>query len=181
MSTILPRTQVPNLNLSDTNDNTFDLHQTTSQADNFLIVFFYRGYHCPICKAQLQDLNKNIEKFEELGIKLVAVSSNTEELAKKSAEEWDIDKLQVVYGLDIKTGMNEWGLNATASIKDSEPAQFTEPGMFIIRPNGELYASSIQTMPFTRPSSRELLGGLKYIVEKGYPGRGELALEEIAA
>ncbi len=42
-----------------------------------------------------------------------------------------------------------------------------------MRPNGELYAALIGSMPFARPHFSEILKALRFIIEKDYPGRGE--------
>ena len=48
-----------------------------------------------------------------------------------------------------------------------------EPGLFAIRPDGNLYASSVQSTPFVRPSTEGLLKSLDWIIQNGYPARGE--------
>ena len=63
------------------------------------------------------------------------------------------------------------GLSAAA--KDTEPAHFSEPGTFVIRPDRTLYASSTQPTPFSRAAPKQLLRSLEYIVENDYPARGE--------
>lgn len=78
----------------------------------------------------------------------------------------------VGYGLSIEKA-REWGLFISKGISDSEPTEFSEPGLFLVKADGTLYAASIQTMPFTRPDFDELLGGLKFVKDKNYPARGE--------
>ena len=112
------------------------------------------------------------ERFEERGIEIVAVSSNSRELAERSVEEWGLEGLTVGYGLGLEAA-DEWGLFVSAAAKENEPAYFNEPALFVVRPDGELYASMVQTMPFSRPPAEALLGSLEWIVEKGYPARGE--------
>ncbi len=45
--------------------------------------------------------------------------------------------------------------------------------MFLVRPNGELYAALIDSMPFARPHFSEIVKAHQFIIEKDYPGRGE--------
>lgn len=115
-----------------------------------------------------------LDEFADAGIGVVAISSNPEELARKTAEEWRLERLPLGYGLTLEDG-RAWGLFTTAAIKDAEPDTFTEPGTFVVRPDGTLYASIVQSMPFTRAPGKELLGGLKWVIENDYPARGELA------
>ena len=61
----------------------------------------------------------------------------------------------------------------TTSIGIEEPALFSEPGVFIVRPDDTLYYGAVQTMPFARPHFDELLAALDFALEKNYPARGE--------
>jgi hypothetical protein len=83
-----------------------------------------------------------------------------------------VSSTAVGYGLPLDTA-KEWGLYISSAVKDSEPAHFSEPGLFVIRPDGELYAASIQTMPFSRASAEQLLDTLQFVIEKDYPARGD--------
>ena len=116
-----------------------------------------------------------VEQSEERGIQVVAVSSNTEELAKRTVADWSIDRLTVGFGLELRDA-DRWGLFASAAASDAEPETFTEPGIFIVRPDGTLYASIVQTMPFSRPPGSSLLKMLEWVIENDYPARGEAAI-----
>lgn len=76
------------------------------------------------------------------------------------------------FGLSIETA-RAWGLFVSRGLNENEPAQFVEPGLFVVRPDGTLYASSLQTMPFARPHTETLLKSLDWIVANDYPARGE--------
>jgi hypothetical protein len=54
-----------------------------------------------------------------------------------------------------------------------EPALFSEPGLYLVRPDRTLYAGAVNTMPFARTNFGELLKALDFIIEKDYPARGE--------
>lgn len=165
-----PQKQVPALSVKTVGGSEWSLGE--QRPEHFTFVFFYRGYHCPICKKYLNSIDEKVDELESMGINAVAISSDSEERATKSKEEWGIEKLPVGYGLSIEKA-REWGLYVSKGVKDSEPEIFSEPGLFVVRPDGELYAASIQTMPFTRPGIEELIGGFKFVIDKGYPGRGE--------
>lgn len=55
-----------------------------------------------------------------------------------------------------------------------EPARFSEPGVFLVRPDGTLYFSRVQTMPFARPHFADILSAIDMVVAKSYPARGEV-------
>jgi hypothetical protein len=54
-----------------------------------------------------------------------------------------------------------------------EPALFSEPGVFIVRPDATRYYWAVQTMPFARPHIDELIGALDFAIAKDYSARGE--------
>jgi hypothetical protein len=81
------------------------------------------------------------------------------------------------YELSLQSA-RQWGLYISASrgqtsIGIEEPELFSEPGVFIVRPDGTLYYGSTQTMPFARPQFQDLLGAIDFAVAKDYPARGE--------
>jgi len=93
------------------------------------------------------------------------------------AEKIGASALRFGYGLPLPAA-REWGLYISASrgktsIGIEEPALFSEPGIFIVQPDGTLYYGSTQTMPFARPSFAELVGGLDFVIKNDYPARGE--------
>ena len=167
---ILPTQTFPALDLPLTNDLRWELGKQDYK--NHLLMFFYRGKHCPVCRKQLRELERQIDTFEAIGVNLIAISMNNEALAKATVEEWGIRKLPVAYDLSVQQA-HDIGLYLSKGINDSEPEIFSEPGLFIVKPDYSVYASSIQTMPFTRPSAEELIGALKYIQAHDYPPRGE--------
>ncbi len=59
------------------------------------------------------------------------------------------------------------------SIGIEEPAKFSEPGIFLIKPDKTLYYGATQTMPFARPSFAELIKAVEFSITKNYPARGE--------
>jgi len=167
---IKPRTKVPNLDLPTVGGGRFNLGQ--SHRSVFTMVVFYRGLHCPICKTYLRDLDRKLPEFEKLGVAVIAVSTDSREHAEETRAAWGLERLAIAYGLGIEQA-HRWGLFISAAIKDDEPALFAEPGLFLIRPDGTLYAASVQTMPFARPQFSEVLAAIGFVTQEDYPARGE--------
>ncbi|RIJ42385.1 peroxiredoxin-like family protein [Pontibacter oryzae] len=165
-----PRTEVPEITVEVVNGDAWSL--SGSDAEFMTMVVFYRGYHCPICKTYLQNLESNLDKFEALGVKTIAISSNNQEIAEKTKQEWALERLPLGYNLSIEKA-RELGLYVSEGINENEPEIFSEPGLYLVKADGSLYAAAIQTMPFTRPNFDELLGALKFVKAKNYPARGE--------
>mgnify|MGYP000297766898 CR=1 FL=1 len=166
---IKPKTEVPDLKLPLINDTKWNLK--SQKVNTFIIALFYRGLHCPVCKKQLKALEEKLDEFNERGVNLVAISCDSEERAKKSAKEWNISKLPIAYGLS-KESARDWGLYISEGISEKEPNHFSEPGLFLIRPDFTLYASSVQTMPFARPEWNDIINAIDYITKNDYPARG---------
>lgn len=171
---LLPRRRVPELELDLLDGQTWRLSE--SRPLHFTLLIFYRGLHCPFCAAYLGYLGKRYQEFRETGVEVVVASCDSSERAQKARELWELGDLPVGYGL-VPAIAREWGLYVSEGIPDlDEPPLFFEPGLFLINPDGTLYANSVQSMPFARPQLYELLEGIRFIVDKDYPARGNRPL-----
>lgn len=169
---VLPRQKVPALNVPLVGGGTWSMD--VQKPEHFTMLVFYRGYHCPICKNQLNDLLSKKEDFEKAGVNIVAITSNPQDLAEKTVEEWGLEGLALGHSLELADAL-EWGLHLSKGREGTaEPDIFSEPGLFLVRADGTLYCSSIQTMPFARPQFSDILGAAKFVIEKEYPARGEM-------
>lgn len=173
-SPLYPRRPVPALEVPLVGGGTWRLAEQSPR--HFTMIVFYRGLHCPICAGYLADLEGRIDDFAERGVSVVAISADEEDRARKAKDAWKLDKLPLGYGLSLAKG-REWGLYVSSARSDKEPALFTEPGLFMVRPDGTLYLGSAQTMPFARPPFTDVLKALDFVVENDYPARGEVADE----
>lgn len=167
-----PRTPAPLLDVPIVSGGGWSLAEQTPQ--RFTLVVFYRGYHCPQCQKQLSELDRRLDDLAAAGITaVVAVSGDTEERARRTVEEWGLDRLHVAYGADPDL-MHAWGLFLSKAIKEGEADLFNEPGMFLVEPDGTLYSASVQSMPFARPRLDDLIKGVQFIGDNDYPARGEV-------
>ena len=121
------------------------------------VIIVYRGYHCPVCRRYLQQIDAKVADFHTLGFDLVVLSTDSHERALKSTQDWGLKNIDLAYGLAIAEARS-LGLFISRAIHENEPEWFGEPALFIIQPDGKLFAASIQTMPFTRPAVDELIG-----------------------
>ncbi|MCF8714410.1 AhpC/TSA family protein [Joostella atrarenae] len=167
---LIPTKKVPNLKVALTNGDQWEL--SSQLGENFTMIVYYRGLHCPVCKNYLEDLAKKLEDFKERGVNVIAVSANTKELAIETTEKWRIPGLTLGYGMSIEEA-REWGLYVSNGISDKEPKTFFEPGLFLILPDQTLYACSLQSMPFARPEFKDVLNAISYVNKTGYPARGD--------
>jgi len=172
---LVPRQPVPALTVETVAAGPFDLSE--DDADFATLVVFYRGLHCPICATYLKELGRLGPDLAEKGVKTIAISSDGRDRAVQMAEKVGYPDLRFGHGLPL-TVARDWGLyistsRGTTSIGIEEPALFSEPGVFLVRPDGTLYFASVQTMPFVRPHFQEMIGALEFVQKNGYPARGE--------
>ncbi|MDM7950378.1 peroxiredoxin-like family protein [Hydrogenophaga sp.] len=174
-SILLPRQPVPALDLPLTNGERFVLG--AQPGEQFDLLVFYRGLHCPLCAKYLIELERLAPEFASRGVNVVAISSDTEERAQEMAKKVSASGVRFAYGLPLKAA-REWGLyisesRGKTSIGIEEPAMFSEPAVYIVRPDGTLYYGAVQTMPFARPGFADLVAAIDFAVAKDYPARGE--------
>jgi len=173
--TLLPRQPVPALDVATLDGARFALG--VSPPLTFDMVVFYRGLHCPVCTKYLTELERLVPEFEQRGVRAIAVSSDGEERAREMAKKIGAQRLRFGYGLALSAA-REWGLNISTSrgktsIGIEEPPLFSEPGLFLVRPDRTLYWASTQTMPFARPHFDEILAAIDFVQKNDYPARGE--------
>jgi peroxiredoxin len=181
---LVPHQRVPQLAVPLVGGGHFNIASEISE--RFTMIVFYRGLHCPICKTQLGDLELKLPDFAKRGVSVVAISSDAAERAERSKQEWRLPNLRLGYSLDLQVARS-WGLYVSTSLGMTstgieEPALFSEPAIFLVRPDRTLYFGSVQTMPFARPHFADILGALDFVIAKNYPARGEVvALSAVAA
>ena len=172
---LIPRQQVPNLKLETLAQGTFDLVNESSKFGTLIVA--YRGLHCPICGNYLKELDRLVPEFSNRGISVIAISSDEKSRAQEMSDKIENKNLRIGFDFSLKVA-REWGLaistsRGKTSIDIMEPDLFSEPGIFIVKPDQTLYWASVQTMPFVRPSFRELLAAIDFAISKNYPARGE--------
>lgn len=172
---LIPRKKVPDLRLPLLGGGRFDLAAESAGLGTVLV--FYRGLHCSICARQLTEIEGHVEDFATRGVSIIAVSSDGEDRARGMAEKVGASRLRFAYDLPIAQA-RDWGLYISTGrgmtpAGFEEPALFSEPGMFMVTPQQTLYFGMVQTMPFVRPKTPEILAALDVVIAKNYPARGE--------
>ncbi len=170
-----PRQAVPQLEFDTLGGPRWSL--AAQKPQNFTMVVFYRGLHCPVCRKYTSELNGMIGEFEKRGVATVVTSTDSKERAAEAKQKWGLSNLTVGYGVSIEKA-REWGLYISSSrgmtsAGVEEPPLFAEPGLFLVKPDRTLYWASISTMPFARPHFSEIAAAIDFAVSKNYPARGE--------
>ena len=172
---LIPGNPVPELKIETVAHGSFDLD--ADKGENGTLVIQYRGLHCPICATYLKELGRLTSDFAALGVKTIAISSDGEDRTRQMADKVGHQDLRFGHSLSLQKA-RDWGLfistsRGTTSIGIEEPALFSEPGVFLVRPDSTLYFASVQTMPFVRPHFKEMIGALEFVQKNDYPARGE--------
>jgi peroxiredoxin len=175
LQALLSRHPVPALNVPLVGGGRFVLG--AAPGEKFDLIVFYRGLHCPICAKYLLELERLAPEFAQRGVQVLALSSDEESRGAEMSQKVQAKSVKFGYGLSLRTA-RQWGLyistsRGKTSIGIEEPALFSEPGVFMVRPDGTLYYGAVQTMPFARPQFQDLLGAIDFAIAKDYPARGE--------
>jgi peroxiredoxin len=134
----------------------------------------YRGKHCPLCKKYFKTLDGVLDDLGAAGVTMLTVSADPKEKAEAdvATEGW---RFPVGYGLSMEQ-MRTLGLYISEPRSPHETDRpFSEPGLFVINPEGRVQITDISNAPFARPDLAAILNGIKLIKERSYPIRGTLA------
>lgn len=170
-----PRQAAPQLSVPTIAHGPFEL--AADRPERFTLVCFYRGLHCPICASYLKELERLTPQFLERGVATIAISSDDATRADAMARKINASQLRVGYALPLDVA-RQWGLYVSASLGKTsigidEPPLFSEPGVFLVRPDNTIYYAYVQSMPFARPPFGEMVQALDFVIRRDYPARGE--------
>lgn len=105
MNVLKPREAVPALEV-ETLDGPWSL--ADQNPDNFTLVVFYRGLHCPICTKYIGELDRLESDFDEIGVSVLALSTDTRERAAQARQNWELKNLNPGYGVTVEQ-CRDWG------------------------------------------------------------------------
>ncbi|KAK9807767.1 hypothetical protein WJX72_008665 [[Myrmecia] bisecta] len=180
---VLPGCPLPHIVLNTVQGGKLEIGATTGQ---WQMIVVYRGKHCPVSKNYLASLQQIIVELEDLGVEVIAVSSDGRERAESFAEnlraatESKEISFKIAYGLPISVAQ-EWGLyiSQPRNMREADKP-FPEPALFLVDPDGVLNIIDISNSPFARPDLRILVEGIRYIQENDYPVRGTYGIPACA-
>ena len=76
MNVLKPRQPVPALEV-ETLDGSWSLAE--QNPENFTMIVFYRGLHCPVCSKYIAELDKLSGDFAEIGVSVLVLSGDSRE------------------------------------------------------------------------------------------------------
>ena len=178
---LMPRQQVPPLVVPLAGGGRFDL--AAEQPRIVTLIAFYRGLHCQQCSEYIADLDARLGELETRGVSAVAISCDVAERGERTPADWGLKRLRIGYGLSFAEA-RRWGLFLTQGRPRkegwSEPDIYGEPALYLVRPDGTLFFTAAQNMPFARPRIEDVCAGFDFMFDRGYfidkdcPARGEI-------
>ncbi len=168
--TIKPRQPAPTLEVKLLDGSNWRLRDAKPAVFEMIVV--YRGLHCPICKTYLGDLEAKLPEFTKRGVDVIAISTDSRDRAESAKAEWGLNNLRIGHDLAIDTA-RDWELFISTAIRDGEPPLFSEPGLFLVKPDGTLFFASRGSAPWGRPPLDQMLRGIDVATERKMPARGE--------
>lgn len=169
---LLPGQPFPHLTLPRVGGGQIDTAQFS--APYMTVLNVYRGLHCPRCKRQLEDFVAHREAMAAEGLEIVSVSTDPEDRARQAVAEWGLGDMAVGFGLTIAQARG-LGLFISEAIREGETAFFAEAAVFMIRADGVLWGSSVNSFPFMRPTAEMILDAVDTAKARDYPPRGNVA------
>jgi peroxiredoxin len=103
-------------------------------AGKWTVLLFYRGHWCPYCRQQLLNFQQALPELAELGVEVIALSSDPAEEAAQTVERHRLT-YPVLYGLDAREIGRKLG-----AFTNEEPSYINATG-FILRPDGTVAVS----------------------------------------
>ena len=151
----------PDFSLSDTDGKPVSLSEKLK--DSPVLLVFYYGYNCNHCVSQLFALNKDIDKFRELGVTVLSIS------ADPSEQTWERFKQYGAFGFPVLSDPSnavamKYG-TYTPSAKTGEDGDLLH-GTFVIDRSGRVVWANRGDGPFTE--NRTLL---IFLASSGQPAR----------
>ncbi|WP_075344632.1 peroxiredoxin-like family protein [Tenacibaculum agarivorans] len=160
---------IPHFSLTDYNNKSIQL--TDLNRSNYLVLNFYRGGWCPYCNLELREYERLKEDFAKAGANIIAISAETPELAKQTAQKNTIsfpvltDKdarfmkdLGIVFQLNEKTKKDYegFGMNFTR-IHGNQNYELPVPAVYVIDVNNKIVFIHFEADYMTRIEPSEVL------------------------
>jgi len=173
MSRILPGERIPE-KLFDTLDGR-PLWSEAQDDPLFYLLVVYRGVQCSYCKKQLVEIEQRLDWFSDRRVEVMAVSADSQRRALQAKHDWGLNRLRLGFDLAVDDA-RKLGLFISSARRETEMPRFSEPGIFLVKPDKTLFAAWISSYPFARPHLNEIVQSIDLMIEKGLPLRGAQSL-----
>jgi peroxiredoxin len=123
------------------------------------VVLMYRGSWCPYCNAQLSAFARAKEKLDELGIRVVAMSTDD-----KIDAATLVEKHRLNFPIGYRVDADRIGATTGAYINDS-PRHLQSTG-FVLDPSGRVITAVYSSGAIGRLVAEDVIGFVRYVKSK---------------
>ncbi|MFF3565821.1 peroxiredoxin family protein [Streptomyces sp. NPDC002574] len=124
----------------------------------FGVVLFYRGSWCPYCKGQLRAFQRARETFEELGVKVVALSVDDEATTQAL-----VDHLKLTFPVGHSADAKALA-EVTGAFVNDDPEHLQSTG-FVLDPQGRVVVAVYSNGAIGRLVPEDVAGLIRYVKE----------------
>jgi peroxiredoxin len=123
------------------------------------VVLIYRGAWCPYCQAQLAGFQRAREKLAEAGIKVVALSVDSE-----ATTIGTIEKFKLSFPVGHSADADEVA-SITGAYTNESPRYLQATG-FLLAPEGKIVNAVYSSGPLGRLVAEDVIGMVAYLKSK---------------
>ena len=139
--------------------------------ERWQLVVVYRGKHCGRCKKYLNILENMKGEWAAADFDVITFSADSLEKAQADISEFSWS-FPVGFGL-TETDMRRMGVYVSDPLSpDEADGRFSEPAVFVLRPDATIQIAAISNGPSARPDLAELLDGMIFTINNQKPARG---------
>lgn len=124
-------------------------------SDGWAVLLFYRGHWCPYCRKQLEDFQRNLDRFRSADIRIIALSADPEAEADATVETHGIE-FPVAYGLD------PMAIRDTLGSYLGDDDTFIQATGFVLAPGGRTMLAIYSSGAVGRLVAGDVLGLIEY-------------------
>jgi peroxiredoxin len=128
-------------------------------AGSYGVVLIYRGAWCPLCREQLAEYAAAKSAFDDLGVKIVALSVDDATASAKLVAEQHLPFL-VGYGLDAAE------ISAATGAFTNPSPNYLQPTNYILSPEQTIMSALYSTHAFGRLSAADVKRFVAYVKSK---------------
>jgi peroxiredoxin len=127
---------------------------------SFAVVLLYRGSWCPYCAAQLAAFSRAKDAFDEVGLKVVALSVDDEQTSSAFAA-----KLKLTFPLGHSADAGK--LAEVLGAYTSEDSGYLQSTGFVLSPSGSILTAVYSSGAIGRLTADDVLGFVRYVQQSG--------------
>jgi len=153
--------KLPNIPLEDYDGN--KLESSDWEGEKRLVIF-YRGNWCPICTAQVNELKKFEQQFNDLEVKIALISPQSHEKSRSHAKKVGMD-YDFLVDVNNEAAKKLGILHVAGTPKGFEVLGFEsdvpKPTTFVINEKGKVVYADLTSNYRVRPRPEDIIAALK--------------------